>query len=100
MRITSRERDIIKQKTHEIFGPSSQVYLFGSRADDTKKGGDIDLLIEADEIKDQVKKKITLMTELQMNLGERKIDIITALKKETDNVPLIVKVARETGIAL
>jgi len=56
LRISSSESRIIKEKTLEIFGSSASVFLFGSRTDDTKKGGDIDLFIETDEIKDFVKK--------------------------------------------
>ena len=100
MRISSSESRIIKEKTLEIFGSSATVFLFGSRTDDSKKGGDIDLFIETDEIKDSVKKKITLMTELQFKLGERKIDIITASKNDINDIPLIVKIARETGVKL
>ena len=100
MRISSRESQIIKEKTREIFGSTASVYLFGSRADDTKKGGDIDLFIEADELKDSVRKKITLMSELQFKLGERKIDIVTASKNDLEDIPLIVRIARETGIEL
>lgn len=100
MRISSSESRIIKEKTLEIFGSSASVFLFGSRTDDAKKGGDIDLFIETDEIKDSVKKKITLITELQFKLGERKIDIVMASKNDIYDIPLIVKIARETGIRL
>jgi len=40
------------------------------------------------------------MTELQFKLGERKIDIVTASKYDINDIPLIVKIARETGIKL
>ncbi len=100
MRISSRESEIIRETALKIFGSSVSVLLFGSRIDDTKKGGDIDLFIEADEMKDSVRKKITLMTELQFRLGERKIDIVTASKNTTGDIPLIEKIARETGIKL
>jgi len=100
LRISSSDSKIIKEKTLEIFGSSASVFLFGSRTDDTKKGGDIDLFIETEEVKDSVKKKITLMTELQFKLGERKIDIIMASKNDINDIPLIVKIARETGIRL
>lgn len=100
MRISSSDSRIIKEKTLEIFGSSASVFLFGSRTDDTKKGGDIDLFIETEEVKDSVKKKITLMTELQFKLGERKIDIVMASKNDINDIPLIVKIARETGIRL
>lgn len=100
LRISSSDSRIIKEKTLEIFGSSASVFLFGSRTDDTKKGGDIDLFIETEEVKDSVKKKITLMTELQFKLGERKIDIVMASKNDINDIPLIVKIARETGIRL
>ncbi len=100
MRLTALEQSIIREKTREVFGDGVSVFLFGSRTDDSKKGGDIDLFIEGDEIKESVKKKITLMTELQFRLGERKIDIVTSESSDTEEVPLIVKIARETGIKL
>jgi hypothetical protein len=43
MRLTHKEIESIKQVFLEIFG-SGKIYLFGSRVDDTLKGGDISKL--------------------------------------------------------
>ena len=47
VRLTADEVQAIKAAAAEAFGASAVVRLFGSRVDDTKRGGDIDLLIEA-----------------------------------------------------
>ena len=46
MRLTETEIHIIKHSATDIFGSDVAVFLFGSRVDDTKKGGDIDLYIK------------------------------------------------------
>ncbi|MDD2774567.1 MAG: nucleotidyltransferase domain-containing protein [Gallionella sp.] len=46
MRITVQQRLAIVAAVREIFGLDATVRLFGSRADDTARGGDIDLYIE------------------------------------------------------
>lgn len=72
MRLAEMERSAIREVIREADAEAS-VYLFGSRIDDSAKGGDIDLLV--------LSKKITLMTKLgilaklHQKLGERKIDI-------------------------
>ena len=96
MRLTHSQLTIIKQTVSHIFGVGALVYLFGSRVDDAKKGGDIDLYI-VPEIKDNLpEKKIQFLTALVMNLGDQKIDVIIA----KNDGSLIEKEALKKGIEL
>ena len=45
MRLKENEIKIIKSVIEEIFGDETKIYIFGSRLDDTKRGGDIDLFL-------------------------------------------------------
>ena len=45
MRLDKKTRDAIREAAQRYFG--ADVYLFGSRTDDSRRGGDIDLYIEA-----------------------------------------------------
>ena len=47
MRLTPFEQNSIKKTFSETF-KSGKIYLFGSRTDDTQRGGDIDLYIVLD----------------------------------------------------
>lgn len=49
MRLNQHQIDKIKSATADIFGPEARVWLFGSRVDDTRRGGDVDLMVETDE---------------------------------------------------
>ena len=102
MRLTEKQVEIIREGVIKHFGEKSVVYLFGSRVDDTKKGGDIDLLIEADySPEDMLMKKINLLTDLHFKLGERKIDIVTFNSRaDIAERPIIVEEALSTGIRL
>ncbi len=46
MRLSETERKVIRTAAVEFFGDDAEIWLFGSRVDDSKKGGDIDLLIK------------------------------------------------------
>ena len=96
MRLTENERKHIKQHVIQFFGEGSRVFLFGSRVDDTKKGGDIDLFIEPKHLENEFEQKIMLLTALQLALGDQKIDIVVA----KDSTRLIEQEARRTGVLL
>ena len=96
MRLTAKQIGIIIEKTAFIFGDNAKVYLFGSRMDDTKKGGDIDLYIVPENKEDLHEKKVKFLTALEMVLGEQKIDVVFA----KDYNRLIEKEAITKGIEL
>ncbi len=75
MRINSQYQETIKNAFISVFG-NGNIYLFGSRVDDNKKGGDIDLFIEIDNKRDLFKKKIKFLAKIKRVIGEQNIDIV------------------------
>lgn len=75
MRLSQYKQHFIKTFWKESF-PNSKVYLFGSRTDDAKKGGDIDLLILNDE-KIDLAIKIDFLGKFWEEFGEQKVDVVT-----------------------
>jgi len=75
MRLSEFEHNTIVHVVRS-FDPSARVYLFGSRADDRQKGGDIDILIISDKI--HLKEKIKIRLALYDALGEQKLDIVVS----------------------
>lgn len=73
MRLYQEQAKVLKDKLKSI-SSTAQLYLFGSRVDDEKKGGDIDLLVVSKEI---TKKDLRyLRIEFFKHFGEQKLDII------------------------
>ena len=46
MRMTPQQAAAVKMFAHRHFGEDAVIWLFGSRTNDSKKGGDYDFLIE------------------------------------------------------
>jgi len=97
MRLTQENIILIKNSVKEIFDENSKIFLFGSRIDDQKKGGDIDLYIETEMKNDVLQKKLKLINSLHKILGEQKIDIV--INNFSGN-KYIYEVARSEGIQL
>ncbi len=77
MRITENEISVIKILAQKTFGKGTLVFLFGSRIDDDKKGGDIDLFItNKEKSKLTISSKIEFLAELKLLIGEQKIDVV------------------------
>ena len=77
MRLSQFEIGAIISIAKKYFGTEVQVFLFGSRVDDDKKGGDIDLFIKNDakELL-SLETKIQFLVELKIQIGEQKIDVV------------------------
>ncbi len=75
MRLSARARQGIREVGLCHFGVEPR--LFGSRLDEARRGGDIDLLIRADlSPEEAVRRQLDFLAELWFRLGERKIDIV------------------------
>ncbi len=75
MRLSEHERQEIREAAIRHFGVAPR--LFGSRLDEHRQGGDIDLLIETRLPPEQaVRRKLDLLADLWQRLGERKIDLV------------------------
>ena len=74
--------------------PKAAIYLFGSRVDDSKKGGDIDLLVLSGLLGFSDKRRIKVR--LYELMGEQKIDLIIT----DDTSKPFVQIALEEGVLL
>ena len=95
MRLNPNYITTIKKYYQEIF-QDGNVYLFGSRVDDSKRGGDIDLYLNPTDHTNLFQKKIKFLASIKRELGDQKIDIVFNL----DGNRLIEKAALEWGIKL
>jgi predicted nucleotidyltransferase len=97
MRIEKKDIIFIKKTIQIYFGNNAKVYLFGSRVDDNKKGGDIDLYIETDIKENILERKLKMLVELEKFLGEQKIDVVINNFRAGKPIYLI---AKQEGIRL
>ena len=101
MRLSTQERDVIRQSAQECFDSDVVVRLFGSRLDDSRKGGDIDLLIETHLTNpvDIVKAHHRFVSCIYSKLGEQKIDVLIDYPSKVPELP-VYRLAREQGLVL
>lgn len=76
MRLTDHEIASIKAAAREAFGETAVVRLFGSRVDDSLRGGDIDLHVEVDPIKDEWHARGDFEDRLFKHIDAQKVDLI------------------------
>lgn len=77
MRLSPYQIEIIRRVVSELAGEDAQVRLFGSRVDDSARGGDIDLLVE---IKHAISNPAWLSAQIagriSYRMGGRKVDVL------------------------
>ncbi len=79
MRITETEKKVIVSAILE-HDKYAQIFLFGSRTDDTKKGGDIDVLVQSASI--DLMEIVKIKASIFITLPEQKIDIVIQKQNE------------------
>ncbi|OQK15836.1 DNA polymerase III subunit beta [Methyloprofundus sedimenti] len=99
MRITEQQKQKIKQVVAALVSGDAQVILFGSRVDDTKKGGDIDLLIMLSErVEHPAQLAAKISAQLIRPFYGRKVDVLLSAPN-LQTLP-IHAIAQQKGITL
>lgn len=83
----------IREEVHRL-DPAAEIYLYGSRADDSARGGDIDLWVRSARI--NYEDSLRLQVRIKDRIGWQKLDLTVGLLA---GQPLPDLVA-ETGIQL
>lgn len=96
MRITHTEAEQAVSIIRDALGSDATVWLFGSRTDDSKRGGDVDLYAESSLhgvlLNETVRAKIALN-----DLFGRSVDLIVNNHRKSRP---IYQIAREQGVRL
>jgi predicted nucleotidyltransferase len=77
MRITPEQIALTRQTVQSLVGAECRVWLFGSRVDDSLRGGDIDLLVDCDNrVSDPALLAARLSARLSCAMDGRKVDVV------------------------
>ena len=99
IRLSQHDINAIVDLFSKNFRKEDRLWLFGSRVDKLRRGGDIDLYIEtkisdSDEL---VKSKMSYLLDLDRVIGEQKIDLV--IKFGDKELP-IYQIAKSEGVRL
>jgi len=95
MRLTASEISAIREEIVRL-DPKAEVYLYGSRVDDTARGGDVDLLVLSEILGFREVRRLRL--QILDRIGWQQLDLAVRRRDEL-NEPLAV-MALETGVKL
>jgi hypothetical protein len=79
MRLKQNEIEAIKVVTESVFGENAIIKLYGSRTNDSLRGGDIDLMIHCNReisASERYRLKIKFLVQLKKIIGDQKIDVL------------------------
>jgi predicted nucleotidyltransferase len=103
MRLTQAQIELVKEAVARHFGTTARVWLFGSRLDDERRGGDFDFYVETDlgDPAAIIDRKLELLAELHATppFEGDKIDLIIRANLPGPYPP-IYQVARREGVPL
>ena len=88
MRIPTEQLDFLKQEVIKN-NPEAKLYLFGSRLDDQKRGGDIDILILTNT-KLSLEQKWDVKINFYEKFGEQKLDLVNFTFDDQDNFKQLI----------
>lgn len=79
MRLKSTELDMIHQSVVDLFSGHVDVWLFGSKVDDSALGGDIDIMIDSPHnVESPALQSARLSAGISRKMAGRKVDVVIA----------------------
>lgn len=96
MRLPATAPDVIRSHTARFCGERARVWLFGSRADDAARGGDVDLYVEP-EAKVPMTDQLLCCAAIAEALD---LDVDLIVNNPGSPEKLIYDIARTTGVRL
>jgi predicted nucleotidyltransferase len=95
MRLSTTELNALRSIMSAL-DPAGRVYLYGSRADDTRRGGDIDVFLQASR---PIDLKTQMRTQYRLELAcDTRVDLLVKNPGQTSQP--IHEIAIERGILL
>jgi len=88
MRITPEQQAFFTHKIPQVL-PEAQVFLFGSRTDDNKRGGDIDILVLGTR-RLTLDEKLDIKRGFYDQFGEQKLDLVSFDRNEQSTFKSLV----------
>jgi predicted nucleotidyltransferase len=88
MRLSTEQAGIIKSIIAREISPDAKIWLFGSRIDDNRRGGDIDLYVETQrpDLMDELRCKIGIEEAIDLH-----VDLIVARQEDQRPIAQIAK---------
>lgn len=96
MRLKPEQTQFIKSTIARHFGDDARIWLFGSRVDDAKRGGDVDLFVQPGKGVDRYALRLRCLGDLEEGLPYP-VDLV--VEDESRDSP-ISRVARQEGVPL
>ena len=85
MRLSIDHADAIVKSIRRL-DPDAEIWLYGSRADDELRGGDIDLFVISDNI--DFSKKIDALVAIKTLIGDQRVDLHVSTRLNLRSDPL------------
>lgn len=95
MRLTPEQVRTIRERVRAAMGQRSRIWLFGSRVDDRRRGGDVDLYVEPDVMPD-LRARLLCRGTLADDLD---LDVDLIVQEPGRDLP-IYRIARQEGVPL
>lgn len=101
MRLSQQQAESLKRIAAEVFGPQARLSLFGSRVDDNRRGGDIDLYVSSyqQNLEQTLEAKLRFLVKAKLAIGDQRIDVVFAPPTGQQPLP-IQRIAEQTGMPL